>query len=53
MQGRWRGAVPLLLLCPLLGAVQGLQSFVRQPSDQYVKLGQTVVLPCQVSLAEK
>ncbi|XP_037073290.1 irregular chiasm C-roughest protein-like [Pollicipes pollicipes] len=45
----WRWCTVLVHLCLLHDFSDALQSFVREPSDQYVREGQTVVLPCQVS----
>ena len=46
---RWRCVAAALLYLLLGSSATVLQTFVREPSDQYVRLGQTVVLPCQVS----
>ncbi|XP_037093432.1 irregular chiasm C-roughest protein-like [Pollicipes pollicipes] len=46
---KMRRCTVLVHLCLLHDFSDALQSFVRKPSDQYVREGQTVVLPCQAS----
>lgn len=50
---RWRLLLRflLVLLSLLIRHCWSAQTFVRQPSDQYVRLGETVLLPCQVANA--